>query len=145
DLLAEVENSLTRALELRPFDLDIHFNLYRYYRRLGKKAQTDFHRLKYEALRKNTNQINHLLVQKIPAAPKDPALLTEVGTLFLAVGEEPRGIDWLKRALTADPNYRAAHAALADYYEKAQQPGKATEHRALSGKGKTASPIAPSP
>ena len=115
---------MTRAAELRPFDLEVHFNLFRCYRRVGKKAQADFHRLKYEALPKNTDQINNLLLEKIPKAPKDPDLLTKVGTLFLAVGEEQRGIDWLKRALTVYPNYRAAHAALADYYEKERHPDR---------------------
>ena len=154
DQLAEAENRLTRAAELRPFDLDVHFNLFRCYRRGGKKAQADFHRHKYEVLRKNTDQINNLLLEKIPKAPKDPDLLTKVGTLFLAVGEEQRGIDWFKRALTFDPNYRPAHAALAEYYEQARQPEKAAGHRALTGhesekrptgKGKTASPLPTAP
>ena len=91
---------------------------------LSSRLRAHSRRHKYEALRKNTDQINNLLLEKIPKAPKDPALLTEVGTLFLAVGEEQRGIDWLKRALTVYPNYRAAHAALADYYEKERHPDR---------------------
>jgi tetratricopeptide (TPR) repeat protein len=130
DRLVEAERRLTRALQLRSFDLDIHFNLVRCYGLAGKKAQAEIHRLKYEALRKNTNRLNDLLLEKVPAAPKDPALLTEAGRLFLAVGEERRGIDWFKRALTFDPNYRPAHAALADYYKQARQPEKAAGHRA---------------
>jgi hypothetical protein len=56
-----------------------------------------------------------------------------MGELFLQVGEDQRGLFWLQRALALDPANREAHRALTAYYERANNPAKAAEHRQKVG------------
>ena len=48
---------------------------------------------------------------------------------MLQLGEDQRGVFWLYRALALDPRHAASHRALIAYYERTNNPTKATEHR----------------
>jgi Tfp pilus assembly protein PilF len=49
---------------------------------------------------------------------ENPALMTELGTLYLHMGDVKRGKFWLERALLRDRTYRPAHEQLLALYEK---------------------------
>lgn len=63
------------------------------------------------------------------ARPNDPAIRVRLGAELLAAGHQAAGVRFLKAALRIDPDYRPAHAALADYYDRHAQPAAAAEHR----------------
>jgi predicted Zn-dependent protease len=69
------------------------------------------------------------LGRAISAAPRDPALRTEMGELFLKNGREQDGLRWLESALREQPDYPLAHRLLASYYERMGQEDKAGRHR----------------
>ena len=48
---------------------------------------------------------------------------------LLAAGQEEEGLRLLAALLEQDPGFAPAHAALASYYERQGQPGRAAEHR----------------
>jgi tetratricopeptide (TPR) repeat protein len=128
DRPGEAVKHLSQAAQLRPHAVDVHLGLASCYSLLeGKKADAALHRKKAAAIQKHVDRINEILIEKMPTRPKDPALLAEAGSRFLAIGEERRGVDWLRRALEIDPNYQPAHAALADY-ERRRQRDKAAKN-----------------
>ena len=52
-----------------------------------------------------------------------------VASGWLAGPQAPQGLDLLGRVLDKHPEHAGAHAALAEYYERIGQPGRAAEHR----------------
>jgi tetratricopeptide (TPR) repeat protein len=60
---------------------------------------------------------------------RDPALHCRLGGMLLRLGREEEGVHALQTALKCDADYRPAHRALAEYYERTRQPGLAAAHR----------------
>jgi Tfp pilus assembly protein PilF len=52
-----------------------------------------------------------------------------MGTPLLRNGHKSAGESWLRSALGLDPNYRPAHAALAEHYKAEGDEARAAEHR----------------
>jgi tetratricopeptide (TPR) repeat protein len=63
----------------------------------------------------------------------DPALRHEAGVITLRLGRRQEALAWFERALIENPNHKATHQALADYYERGGQPAVARRHRLLAG------------
>src|SRR5262249_47362333 len=59
----------------------------------------------------------------------NPAPLHEMGVLLLRNGQESRGLRCLEAALLRDRDFKPAHQALADYYERIGKKDLAQEHR----------------
>jgi tetratricopeptide (TPR) repeat protein len=119
----EAVKHLSRAARLRPAASDVHLGLSSCYSLMANKTQAEFHRQKFNSIQKHANRINEILIEKIPARPTDPVLLTEAGRHLLAIGEDRFGLDCLRRALQFDPSYQPAQEALADY-ERSKQAAK---------------------
>ena len=65
--------------------------------------------------------------------PHDPALHCLMGVLLDALGYSDVAEKWLFSALNEDPDYRPAHAALADFYRRHQrEPEQVAEQRRLA-------------
>jgi tetratricopeptide (TPR) repeat protein len=54
-------------------------------------------------------------------------------------GQGDQGIPWLLAVLAVAPEHARAHAALAEYFERASQPRRAALHRAAAGKARAGS------
>jgi tetratricopeptide (TPR) repeat protein len=117
DRPGEAEKYLERAIQLKPDSVDAHAALVSCLRK-GKKAHSDRQLQKAFTVQRHVQRINEILIDKLPKQPKDAALHAEVGKRFLAIGEERRGVEWLRRALEIDPNYQAALADLAEYQRR---------------------------
>jgi Tfp pilus assembly protein PilF len=59
----------------------------------------------------------------------DPVPRIEMGQIMIRNGLHREGLGWLIDAVRCAPNYRPAHAALADYYETHGQKEQAAYHR----------------
>jgi tetratricopeptide (TPR) repeat protein len=138
--VAEAEGWLRRALDVRVADGedpglqavlergDVYFLLHLYLEAQGKhEAAADclarMDRLRADRLRAVA------LTKELEDAPRDPARHCELGTVLLRLGREQQGVLALTTALQYDPHCGPAHAALAEYYERTGQPGRAAEHR----------------
>jgi tetratricopeptide (TPR) repeat protein len=74
------------------------------------------------------------LMDKIKRDGNDLAARYELGTLLLERRSREEGAGWLQSILMYEPDHRAAHAALADYFERAGEPKLARMHRDLEAR-----------
>ena len=81
------------------------------------------------------------LVDEINQSPNDPHLdaRCRIGELYIRYENARHGVFWLHEALNRDPNYRPAHAILADYYTRlaetqAEYATLAEHHRQAAGR-----------
>lgn len=59
--------------------------------------------------------------------PKDPAVNTNIGYIYLKMGENRRALDYLEKALSLNPKFVPALYNLGIYYKKQGQSGKAVK------------------
>jgi tetratricopeptide (TPR) repeat protein len=128
----EAEKWCRRVLEINPCDTEAHYTLYRSLQaQPGRAAEGALHKKRKEELTAIFEKIN-VIVTAPPARMQQPDQMAELGELFLAVGLDSNGLQWLYTALQIVPNHVAANNALANYYEKQQRPEKAKLHRAAA-------------
>lgn len=128
---AEAERWLSRAAVVLPNDYQTQFLYSQALQQAGKTGEADAQLKRANEARERATQLSELRTRKLAERPLDPALYTEMGRLLLASGNAAQGVRWLDAALALEPNYRPAHEALADHYEKANDPEKAAYHRRL--------------
>jgi tetratricopeptide (TPR) repeat protein len=127
---AEAERWQRRALEQKSLDPEARYALY-----LSLQAQGDRQPEAREELdhwrrdRQSRDRLVRLLRTELDMRPNDPALAQEAGELFLQLGEDQRGLFWLRRALERDPRHAPSLRALLAYYERTNKPDKAAEYR----------------
>jgi tetratricopeptide (TPR) repeat protein len=135
--LPEAEKWLREAARALPYDYQVRSMLAQCLRQENK---TDEAREEEEQARKlmdRSERLGDLRGQKMSQTPHDPALHCEIGVLLDSLGHADLAEKWLYSALHEDADYRPAHAALADFYERHRKPDKAAEHRELA-RGATA-------
>jgi Flp pilus assembly protein TadD len=130
---AEAEKWLREALALDPADYQTQYSLSRSLRQRGKVDEARVVEERVVTMEKDINRMHKIILEEIPKAPNDPALLTEVGTILLRAGSEREGLQWLHKVLQNDPAYPAAHRALAVYFERSGDAAQAAKHRRALG------------
>ncbi len=126
---AQAERWLRRAVQARPNDYQSQFLLVQALRQQNKVEEARTALKKAEALKDRAERLGELTSRKLSEQPLDPALQCEMGVLVLRNGHAKTGEAWLLSALRLDPNYRPAHAALADHYERQGDVERARDHR----------------
>jgi predicted Zn-dependent protease len=131
--LTEAEKWLRRAIDLDRGNLMAWFNLHLCLRQQpGREKEAEAILQEHNRLQKDIDRLNQLLREEVDRRPDDPAVALEVAQLSLRTGNEPFALRWLLIALDRDPRNPAVHRALADYYERHQQPDLAAQHRRLA-------------
>ncbi|MCI0465345.1 MAG: tetratricopeptide repeat protein [Gemmataceae bacterium] len=141
---AELAETLLRRASEIAADYTTHYQLYLCLNQLGKTAEAKEVLGHMQRSEKALERIRELAGDRIPRAPRDPALLQEMGVLLLQTGAADEGVRWLERALAVAPDHSPTHAALAEYYRRVGQLGRAARHRELARAGAPGSP-GPSP
>jgi predicted Zn-dependent protease len=131
---AAAEAWLRRATAANPADYQSQWFLFQALQQQGKSADARAQLQVTEEVKDRTERLSELRSRKLAEKPLDPALHYEMGLLLLRTGSPTEGEAWLQSAVSLDPDYAPAHAALADLYEKAGNPAKAAEHRQKAGK-----------
>ena len=98
-----------------------------------------------DAIKDRADRVAEITTRQLSARPHDPALHCELGKLCLQGGQLEVGESWLLSALRQGPNYRPAHAALADYYRQRGDSERAEEHRRRAEAPAAASAAGPAP
>jgi tetratricopeptide (TPR) repeat protein len=129
----EAEKWLREALALDPADFLTQYTLSRSLRQRGKDDEARAVEERVATMEKDINRMHTIIKEEIPKAPNDPTLLTEVGTILLRAGSEREGVQWLHKALQQEPNFPAAHRALAAYFERRGDAAQAAKHRRALG------------
>jgi tetratricopeptide (TPR) repeat protein len=130
---AEAERWLRRAVKVWPDDYQAQWLLFRSLQDQNKADQARAQRRVAEEVKNRAERLGELTSRQLTINPLDPALHYEMGVLLLRSGHEDTAAGWLLSALRLDPNHGPAHAALADYYERRGDPGRAAEHRRRAG------------
>lgn len=125
---AEAEVALREAFRLDPTSYYNGYHLYECLGQRGKQQEASElfdHLLKMKADRARVQCI----VLEITKLGKAPALRCEAGILCLRQNLDDQGLRWLMSALQDDPAHAPTHLALAEYYERHNQPDPAAYHR----------------
>ena len=130
--LPEAEKSLSRATALAPWQREAHRLLHGCLQALGKTSEAEKCQNHLRELEASDRQAGRLSL-RYRNAPRDASVRFELATWALQNGREQEGRRWLFAALLVDPKHGAAHAALADYFERVGQPKRGAEHRRQSG------------
>jgi tetratricopeptide (TPR) repeat protein len=126
--LDEAEGWLRRALELSPKNYDANYCLYLCLQRRGKHAEARNLQQRVERVGADMQKLADV-ARALAKSPRDLALRCDMGELFLRIGQDQEGVQWLNGVLQQAPRYRAAHLALADYYANTGKPALAKRHR----------------
>jgi tetratricopeptide (TPR) repeat protein len=128
----QAETYFRRAIDLSPHDRTAHWFLYQSLRMQDKTAEAEDELDRTQQLENRWKRF-HVITQKdLPAHPTDAGLQAELGTLMLELGLTKEGRNWLLVALNRDPQCRAAHEALARYYQQQGDDELAAHHRRLA-------------
>jgi len=133
DRPVEAETWLRRALKVDPFDLEAQNTLVESLRVQGRSRDAAVALEAYTRDRALLKQADDLLKAEVAHPSSGPKVPYEIGTIFLRLGQDRLGLDWLYRALESDPEHRPTHQALADYYEKKGDRDRAAQHRRRVG------------
>jgi predicted Zn-dependent protease len=126
---AEAVTWLRRAVKALPHDYEAQFALTQALQQQGLAAEALAQTQITETLKKRLERMDEIKRKVMPERPHDPAVHCELGQLLLDLGHADVGRDWLLSALQLDPDYRPAHAALAEYYSSRGNAVRAAEHR----------------
>ena len=133
DRPAEAEKWLRQATQAAPFDYQGQFLLLQALTRQDKKTEVKQQSALVESLKDRVERLGDLMSSKMSKRPRDPALHVEMGSLLISLDQKELGRTWLLSALQNDPDYRPAHAALADYYQQTGDADQAALHRQRAG------------
>jgi tetratricopeptide (TPR) repeat protein len=129
----EAERWLRRLLEVDPSDLEGQTVLVESLRVQGRTGEAADLQRRLDDTRNTLKRANELLNGEVAHPSAGPQVPYEIGSLFLRIGQDRVGLEWLFRALERDPGHRPSHQVLADYYDKKGDREKAAYHRSRLG------------
>jgi tetratricopeptide (TPR) repeat protein len=102
----------------------VNYQLAQVLRGLGQTAEADAALQRFSELRA-AHWAAEAATRAAEREPKNAGLQYEVGRCYVALGESDAAVGWFVQALKIDPDHRASHAALAEYYGRQPDPGAA--------------------
>jgi predicted Zn-dependent protease len=121
DHAAGAEGWLRQALALDPGDRRTNYLLFVALKQQGKDAEAVKQKQRSTQLLADLRRLGVIQSEEMDKRPNDPALLCELGTLYLRNGQEAKGVYWLRRALEQDPDYGPAREALEHSLQRKSQ------------------------
>lgn len=127
---SDAEQWLRRALKVDPWDAEALYTLAACLQYQGRREEAAAAREECQKKKAQLKEVDELLESMVgDRAPDDPDAAAKVGEALLRVGQDRPGLYWLEKALARDPQHRAAHKALAEYYESKGDQKQAAAHR----------------
>jgi tetratricopeptide (TPR) repeat protein len=128
--LTEAEARLREALRLAPYEREALFSMYKCLEQQGKKAEAKKYLDESNRVEKELDEIKTITLQIMQMQfRKDAALRCKAARILMRNGQEKEGKRWLDDALRVDPQFAETYLLLADYFERAGQPDKASLYR----------------
>ena len=125
---ARASQRLQAAVEVEPFDPDLHFNLAKALKLAGKTKESEEAVAQSERLRKEQEVMNDLREQLV-ANPADTKLRLKAAQWLLAHGHDKEGLEWTDLILKSNPGDRDTCLFLADYYKSKGNNARANYYR----------------
>jgi tetratricopeptide (TPR) repeat protein len=129
---ASAEDLLHRSVDLDPYDPEMLYAYSQILAQRGKPEEAKKWLDAHERVRADLKRLVQLNAE-IVEHPNEASPRCEVGLIFIRTGSEQKGLRWLLDSLQRDPNYRPAHLALADYFERKGNAPQAAYHRQQAG------------
>jgi tetratricopeptide (TPR) repeat protein len=130
--LAAAEERLRRAAALLPADNEVNYQMALCLQGREKHDEAEAYLRKMKQIEADLKRLKEEVYPLAFKNRSDPAPRVEAALICMRNDQEQEGLRWLYGALQIDPNYRPAHDALADYYERH---GDAERARAYRSKG----------
>ena len=115
----------------RPHDSNVRYALAKALSQAGQAERAREH-FKFAAAAQEAKIRVESLLRRVIDEPSNVEGRYEIGTLLLKYGDASTGSSWLRSVLQFDPDHRATHAALADYYREQGNAALAAKHRRLA-------------
>src|SRR5262249_30226848 len=132
---ARAREFLWKAAEVTPYDRDTAYTFAQCLDQLDEEDEARKWLGRVDQIDADQKRLTQL-TRRMLDEPRNPALRSEAGEIFLRNGQEHQGLRWLYSALQEDPRHRPAHRALARYYQRNGQADLAAQHeRALQAGG----------
>jgi tetratricopeptide (TPR) repeat protein len=129
----EAEKWLRHLLEVDPADLEGQSVLVDSLRLQGRPDEAAEWQRRLDDTKALLKRANELLNDEVARPSTGPQVPYEIGSLYLRIGQDRVGLEWLFRALERDPGHLPTHEVLKDYYEKKGDREKAEFHRKRLG------------
>ncbi|MFO0876021.1 MAG: tetratricopeptide repeat protein [Gemmataceae bacterium] len=127
---AEAEKWLRQAIARNPYERESVYRLIRALQMQNKTDELARAKQQLERIDEDARKMTRLMPQ-VSERPRDPALRTEIGLIFLRNGMDLDGLRWLNTALECAPNHAPAHEALVEYYTRKGDAERAAHHRQM--------------
>src|SRR5262249_40632362 len=121
-----------QASQLEPSDYQVHYQLYQALVRNHKDQEARALQARLKQIEDDLSRLQKLMTVEIQQQPHNPDLQYEAGMIAMRAGAIPDGLHWFESALREDPNHAPTHRALAQYYQKMGELGRAAHHRDLA-------------
>jgi Tfp pilus assembly protein PilF len=128
---AQAEKCLRQALARDPADAVATYTLAQCLQASGQGAEARETFARFRRVEAGRQRLREILRQAA-LVPAGAAQRVEAGLILTRLGAEAEARRWLESALVADPQYKPAHQALADCYQRAGKQGLAEHHRRLA-------------
>lgn len=118
---------LSESVELYPYDPTAQYSLGSALSKLGRKEQAKVHLDRAKQIEGYREQLADV-ERQIATHPDDPEMRFQAATALKHLGHAKASAAMMLAVLRWDPNYRPAHAALAEYYREIGRDDLADEH-----------------
>jgi tetratricopeptide (TPR) repeat protein len=139
---AEAEADLREAVRLQPSNTVAQENLSTVLRQNGKPQEAQQIQEHIKAIQADNVRIKDIMRREMQLDPHNPNLMCEAGQICLRQGEVEAALRWFDHAVEEDPNHKATHEALAQYYQVIGEIGRAERHRRMAGSPSRGAPEA---
>jgi tetratricopeptide (TPR) repeat protein len=130
--LAEAEKWLRKASVVGLGDYQTHHHLAACLRQEGKLQEAKHIDNRLKQIEADQKRLREIVARDMPADPHNPALDYELAQIYLRSGAIAEGKHWLENALKENPRYQPALEAMAMYYNRMGQAGRAQRQRDLA-------------
>lgn len=130
---ADAEPFLRRACALMPADYQLHYQWLQCLARLGRAGELRAVQDRLKAIEDDIKRLKDIVTLHMQRAPHNPDLHYELGMIAMRAGNLRDGLRWFESALRHDPVHAPSHQALAGYYQRVGQLGRAARHLEVAG------------
>ena len=127
----DAERRLRRVIALDSTETEARFVLISALRLQGREAEALAVQQEQEKLNERNIRVNYLLRDRADKADATLDEWFEIGTIFMEMRMEPRGVYWLDKLLVRDPDHQGAHRELMNHYERKGDAAAAAAHRRM--------------